>query len=88
MKKIVLLFATAFVTQSLIAEEHKVHSDHAHKHSLDCGHAAEWHIDHFDYNHDGHDHHEHAGEVHEATIEIHKDHKHAHSMSCGYTEAE
>lgn len=37
--------------------DHRHHEEHAHKHGLDCGHAAEWHVDHFDYEHDGHDHH-------------------------------
>lgn len=63
---------------------HDNHNGHAHKHATDCGHAAEWHVDHFDYNHEGHDHHAHAGKVHESGSSLHKKHKHGHGLNCGH----
>lgn len=58
---------------------------HPHVHGPDCGHVAEWHVDHMDYLHDGHDHHMHAGVVHEdETISVHVDHPHAHGPNCGH----
>ena len=55
---LILLISVSFVA-SAYANEHLTHENHAHNHGSNCGHVAEWHEDHFDYNHDGHDHHGH-----------------------------
>ena len=86
MKLIYIALAFAIATPALAADKHhEVHkSAHAHQHKIDCGHAAEWHNDHFDYNHDGHDHHQHHGKIHEGSAVIHKEHKHGHGLNCGH----
>ena len=61
------------------------HANHEHQHGYNCGHASEYHVDHFDYNHDGHDHHSHLTDVHEAATSLHDSHAHGHSTSCGHT---
>ena len=87
MKKVVLLFSV-FMSLVVFADgshdNHATHDSHTHKHGLDCGHAAEWHIDHFDYEHDGHDHHQLSGQVHEADFKTHDNHDHDHGLNCGH----
>lgn len=85
MKKSVILVTSLLMSGSFsLIAKHVHHENHTHKHDINCGHAAEWHGDHFDYNHDGHDHHQHMGVVHEAEIKVHKNHKHGHGLSCGH----
>jgi hypothetical protein len=50
--------------------EHRVHADHAHKHSEHCGHLRIVHGDHIDYLHDGHLHAEHDDHYDEHVIEV------------------
>ncbi|MEE4244610.1 MAG: hypothetical protein V2I33_04320, partial [Kangiellaceae bacterium] len=70
MKK--LLLAPVLLAGSVAwACSHVAHDKHSHTHNVDCGHAAEWHVDHFDYDHDGHDHHQHAGGTHESSSNVH-----------------
>ncbi|MCD8501926.1 MAG: hypothetical protein LRY71_09935 [Bacillaceae bacterium] len=40
-------------------EDHHVHGDHEHKHSIACGHTKIRHNGHIDYVHNGHLHCEH-----------------------------
>lgn len=91
MKALSALFAGLVFALPAAAQEHVVHVDHAHVHGPDCGHAAEQHGDHVDYNHDGHDHHTHVqrsdeagNEVHECDIVIHENHEHVHGPNCGH----
>lgn len=53
-----------------MTEEHDVHKNHTHEHSLDCGHTKIKHGDHIDYVHDGHLHHEHNGHWDECAIDV------------------
>lgn len=79
-----VLVGLSCVVNVAIANQHDIHDNHKHSHKNTCGHAAEWHVDHFDYEHDGHDHHSHANESHEATIKKHNKHKHGHSLECSH----
>jgi hypothetical protein len=77
-------FAALGLSAGAVAVSPDIH-EHKHVHGIDCGHAAEWHVDHMDYYHDGHDHHMHANQVHEdETIVIHQKHDHVHGADCGH----
>lgn len=52
------------------AHEADIHSDHAHVHGENCGHAKVWHNDHWDYLHDGHLHFVHDGHVDEHVLDV------------------
>ncbi|MEM7639191.1 MAG: hypothetical protein AAF269_09015 [Pseudomonadota bacterium] len=62
-----VLGACAVVTETHEAE---IHGDHTHVHGDDCGHAKVWHVDHWDYLHDGHLHFVHEGHVDEHVLEV------------------
>lgn len=47
--------------KSPVAEAHKTHEKHDHKHGKACGHEAKVHENHTEYIHDGHAHIQHAG---------------------------
>lgn len=47
-----------------------IHSDHAHVHGDGCGHDKIWHVDHWDYLHDGHLHFVHGDHVDEHVLEV------------------
>ena len=47
-----------------------IHSDHTHVHGDACGHDKVWHVDHWDYLHDGHLHFVHGDHVDEHVLEV------------------
>jgi len=51
-------------------QNHPVHENHSHEHSISCGHTKIHHSDHIDYVHNGHLHHEHNGHWDECKIPI------------------
>ncbi|MEO0983818.1 MAG: hypothetical protein AAFX03_14330 [Pseudomonadota bacterium] len=69
-----LILGSVLATLSACAatpEPHaEVHVDHVHVHGDDCGHAKVWHVDHWDYLHDGHLHAAHGGHYDEHVIEV------------------
>lgn len=48
----------------------EIHDVHSHVHGEGCGHAKVWHVDHWDYLHDGHLHFVHGDHVDEHVIEV------------------
>lgn len=49
------------------AAVHAEHAGHTHQHGKECGHKAETHGDHVDYEHDGHHHKKHGEHWDECT---------------------
>ncbi|MEL7540164.1 MAG: hypothetical protein AAGJ51_04625 [Pseudomonadota bacterium] len=74
MRRIILLGAVlAAVGACAVASDvhaADIHTDHVHVHGDECGHAKVWHVDHWDYLHDGHLHFVHDGHVDEHVLEI------------------
>ena len=82
-----------------MSQNHTIHADHTHVHSLACGHTAIKHDGHTDFLHDGHLHHPHEGHVDEHTLEVSAanpadctnghacnghDAQHVHGANCGH----
>ena len=63
---------TAFTACTTPADDHAsaVHGEHSHVHGENCGHAKVWHVDHWDYLHDGHLHFVHEDHVDEHTLDV------------------
>lgn len=65
-------------------QNHHVHENHIHKHSIACGHTKIRHGDHIDYVHNGHLHHEHSGHWDECKIPItNSNPDECRALSCG-----